>query len=360
MRLPPCGAFCDCQLAGLGQLEERELDQDAGEDDDQHDEADESDALKAFLPLPHLTRGRDVLEHRGIVGKGGLVERDRIGRRGGREVVPRVSLGRLVNDTAAAVGGVIPGIGLSRGALLQESHAVGRGDIVLVTDCAALDGGIVEEEFVILGADLAHRAAAAERVSRRGVDADKGRVHKVRALGQAAGNLAHTALGSLHLVKGERERTGEATHRVSGHTDQPVAVLILEHIGLVVHILYGVVHGVGPERQPNAKEAGVGIDAVIQCGVAVVILVQRQNDKAAARKLDGVRVLHFRGVEIAVRHDHRRLGVVRRGILRHIEQTAETAVSPVEGNARYFCRADARVEQARQRAAEQDQYESNA
>ena len=271
-----------------------------------------------------------------------------------------MGLRRFVNDAAAAVRGVIPGIGLRRSALLQEGHAVGRGDVVLVADRAALDGGIVEEELVVLGADLAHRAPAAERVSRRGVHADKGRVHEVRALGQAAGYLAHAALGRLHLVEGKRQRAGKAAHRVTGHADQAIAVFILEHVGLVVHILYGVVHGVGPERQPNAKEAGVGIDAVIQCGVAVVILVQRQNDKAAARKLDGVRVLHFRGVEIAVRHDHRRLGVVRRGILRHIEQTAETAVSPVEENARYLCRADARVEQARQRAAEQDQYESNA
>ena len=229
-----------------------------------------------------------------------------------------------------------------------------------MTDRAALDGGIVEKELVILGADLTHRAAAAERVSRRGVDADKGRVHKVRALGQAARNLAHAALGSLHLVKGERERTGEATHRVTGHTDQAVAVFVLEHIGLVVHILHGVVHGVGPERQPHAKEAGVGINAVVECGVAVVILVQRQNDKAAARKLDRVRVLHLRGVEIAVGYDDRGLGVVRRGILRHIEQTAETAMSPVEGNARYLCRADACVEQAGKRAAEQDQNKCNA
>ena len=75
-----------------------------------------------------------------------------------------------------------------------------------MADRAALDGGIVEEELVVLRGDLAHDAPAAESVAGGGVKADQPRVHEVGALGEARVDLAHAGLGRLHLVEGKRQR----------------------------------------------------------------------------------------------------------------------------------------------------------
>ena len=221
-----------------------------------------------------------------------------------------MSLGRFIDDAAASVRGLVPGVDLGRLALLQEGHAVRRGDKVLVAHSAALNVGIIEEELVVLRGDLAQNTSAAQSVRRGSVNAHKAGIHEVRALGQACVDLAHAGFGVLRLVHGQGHSAGEAAHGVAGDADDAVSVLVLQNVGLLINILHGVIHGIEPERQPHAEKAAVGIILRIQTGMAVVVLVKGQHHKAPAGQLNGIGVLHFRRVQIPVGHDDRGLGVV--------------------------------------------------
>ena len=152
----------------------------------------------------------------------------------------------------------------------------------------------------------------------------------------------------------------EAAHGVAGDADDAVAGLILQDVGLLIHIGHGVVHGVDPEGRPDLHEAGAGVDLVVQVGVAVVILVQGQDHHAPAAQLDGVGVLHLGGVQVAVGDDDGGTGIFRRSSLGHVKQTAEGAVLRLKGDAGDRDAAVAAVVHACQNAACQDQDQSDA
>ncbi len=89
--------------------------------------------------------------------------------------------------------------------------------------------------------------------------------------------------------------------------------------------------------------------------MTVVILVQRQDDKTAAGKLDGIGILHFGRVQVTVGDDDRRLRVIGRSVFRHIEQAAELTVPAVKADAADRDSPVSGVEHTGQNAAEQDQ-----
>ena len=92
--------------------------------------------------------------------------------------------------------------------------------------------------------------------------------------------------------------------------------------------------------------------------MAVVILVKGQHHKAPAGQLNGIGVLHFCGVQIAVGHNDRGLGVVGGGVLRHIQKSAELTVAPVKADAGDLRCPCAAVEHSCQDTAQQDQHQS--
>ena len=346
------------QLAGLGLVQAGDLDEQGGHGQDQQHEAHQRNALKGFLELPDLAGGVDGVEILGIVLEGRHVEIHGIASGGGGEVVPGVRLGRLEDDALAAVRGVIPGVGLGR-LLLQPQKRLGRGHVVLFAHRAAGIVRRVEEELIILRGDLTHDASAAGRVRRGHVRAYKGGVGEVSAFGQAGVDLANTGGRKLLLVHPQRNRAGEAAHGVAGDADDAVAGLILQNVGLLIHVGNGVMLRPHPERQPHTEEVLPGVDGVVQVGVAVVILIQRQDHEAAAAELDGVGVLHLRGVQVAVGHHDGRAGILLRGALGHVQQAAERAVAAVKADAGDGDGALAAVEDAGQNAAHQDQHQRN-
>ena len=66
-----------------------------------------------------------------------------------------------------------------------------------------------------------------------------------------------------------------------------------------------------------------------QCGVAVVILVQSQDNETAAGQFDGIGILHFRRVQIAVGNDDGGLGIVSGCVFGHVQKTAQFTVQGV-------------------------------
>ena len=91
--------------------------------------------------------------------------------------------------------------------------------------------------------------------------------------------------------------------------------------------------------------------------MAVVVLVKGQHHKATAGQLNGIGVLHFRRVQIPVGHDDRGLGVVGRGVLRHIQKSAELTMAPIEADPGDFYCTGAAVEHPCQDTAQQDQHQ---
>ena len=244
-------------------------------------------------------------------------------------MVPWVGLVRLVNDAVAAVTGVIPGLALGGACLglLEEYQAFRGADKVLFDDGAGgVRSGIVEEELVKLGADLAVVAAACGVGCGLGVEANPCGVEVVGAFGQDGADPAGRACLRGQLVIVDRNGGGEAAHGVAGNADDAVAVSVLEDVGLLVHVVHGVILGIGPEGHPVAVFLG-------RAGVAVVILVERQHHDAAAGHLDGGLVLHLGTVQVAVGgHD----GGVRVGgvhALGHVQQARKGAGVGIKGNA---------------------------
>ena len=110
---------------------------------------------------------------------------------------------------------------------------------------------------------------------------------------------------------------------MAGNADDAVAVSVLEDVGLLVHVVHGIILGIGPEGHPVAVFLG-------RAGVAVVILVERQHHDAAAGHLDGVGVLHLGAVEVAVSGHQRGCGVGFGHALGHVQQAGQGAVLGVK------------------------------
>ena len=149
---------------------------------------------------------------------------------------------------------------------------------------------------------------------------------------------------------------------MTGDADDAVALFILQNVRLLIHVGDRVMHGIDPEREPHADErfaAERRIQLVVQIGMTVVILVQSQNDVAASRKLDGICVLHLRRVQIPVRDDDRRTRILCRRPLRHVQKTAQLAVCRFKADTGNLGRPCARVEHARQNAAQENQAQSD-
>ena len=309
---------------GDGVFQERRFHQSQNQGRQEQEESNQSHQLGDLLPEPDLAVGGNGIEQIAVIGKCLIIEGDHFCRGARGEVVPGVNLAGFVNNAAAAVGGIVPGIGLGIGVQhrvavgvkadrLQDGLAVLGGDVVLVYD-AALVLGLAKEKLIIVGADLADGPPA--EVGRAGsrVQPQVRGPHVVGTGGQLGADHAHARLlvGLLVIVDGSGG--GEAAHGVAADRQHAVAGGILQDVVLPIHILHRVPDGRGPEA-----EEGAGVLRVAP-GVSVVIHVQGQHHHAPAGHFNGGGVLHFGAVEVAVGSHQSGMGVRSVHSLGHVEQ----------------------------------------
>ena len=335
----------------LGQRQEGQTGQQHDQRNEQQHKAGQGHQLKEFLQLPDLVVGGQQVQVLVVAGKGSLVEVDGVARGGLGEVVPGVGLFGLVDDPLAAVRGLVPDAGFGV-LLLQEGLACGGGHPVLADD-GALVGVIVgqEEEFVVLGADLADGAAAAGGSSHFGGQAQSAGVHVVGALGQAAVDHPDAAGLIGGLVQIEGHGGGETAHGMAGDADDAVALLVLQDVGLLVHVVHRVIQGGGPEIEEPAGVFRIGL------GVAVVIHIQGQHHIAAAGQFDGVGVLHLAGVQVAVGDHNGGAGILCGSPFGHVQQAAEGALFGVKADSLHRDGVAGGVEHLGKDAADQNKDE---
>ena len=273
-------------------------------------EADHAHEVEGFLPLPDLIGRRD-----GIGRAEGLGEEVAdVGLGAGGEVGPGVGDGRTVDDAQGlfavhilAVLGEFPAeLGLG-GIAAEVQKGLGRGALHEVRGVQGLavgaDGGA--EELVVHGGDHGDVAAAVGI----GIAAVVVLIERVVAVDQDRGDQGRL----VEVVRLHRGVHGPAAHRVAGHAD---AGAVDE--GHAAQGQNALIHAVGGEDEEVRRDLGV----------AVVRLVDREDDEAAARELHIVGVGHLLVVEVAVAGDDGRGGVVGRGRPRY-EQVGGHRVAAV-------------------------------
>ena len=137
---------------------------------------------------------------------------------------------------------------------------------------------------------------------------------------------------------------------MAGDADDAVALLVLQDVGLLVHIGHGVIQGSGPEVEP----AGI---FRIGFGVAVVVHVQGQHHIAAAGQFDGVGVLHLAGVQVAVGDHNGGAGILCGSPFGHVQQAAEGALFGVKADSLHRDGVAGGVEHLGKDAADQNKDE---
>ena len=258
----------------------------------------------------------------------------------------------LIDDAHTAVGGGVPGVGAGI-LLLQDGSAGSGGDVVLLHNGAALGVVGIEEELVILGADLADGTAGEVGNAGIHIQTQPCGVGVVGASGQTRADHAHAGAGVSLLVIEQCHGGGEAAHGVTADRDDAVALRVLLNVGLLIHIDSRVINGGGPEIH---EAAGV---FRIALGVAVVIHIQSQNNIAPAGQLDGGSVLHFGAVQVAVSGDNGGPGVAGVRALGQVQQAGQGAALGVKVDPLYLDGVEAGVEDLCGKAAQKHQHKAD-